>query len=257
VIIIEAAGLGGPTLPLILLPGLLASGIGSLVFVGIGSLTGLSTNAYALPPLALPDYPTPQVVDFLWTVPLALAAAVAVFAVMTLGRHTRSLVARRPFVLIPVAALVVGLLAVAFAQISGQPANAVLFSGQDEMSATMQEAANVSLGTIGLLLVVKALAWGVSLGAARGGPTFPAIFLGLLGGLLASHLPGFAETPAIGVLIGAGVVAVLRLPLSAIVLALLLTHAGAGVAPLVIVAVVVAYIGTLMLSARGTFTRTG
>ncbi|WP_432876433.1 chloride channel protein [Kribbella sp. CA-245084] len=255
VIIIEAAGIGGPMLPLILLPGLLASGIGSLVFVGIGNLTGLSTNAYALPPLALPAYPTPQLLDFLWTVPLALVAAGGVFAVMTLGRSTRSLVARRPFLLIPLAALVVGLVAIAFAQISGQTADAVLFSGQDEMSATVQGAETVSLGTIALLLVAKALAWGVSLGAARGGPTFPAIFLGLAGGLLASHLPGFAETPAVGVLIGASVVAVLRLPLSAIVLALLITQAGAGVAPLVIVSVVVAYIGTLVLSARGTVSR--
>jgi len=105
--------------------------------------------------------------------------------------------------------------------------------------------------------VAKALAWGISLGAARGGPTFPAIFLGLVGGLLAAHLPGFAETPAIGVLIGAAVVAVLRLPLSAIVLALLITRAGGGVAPLVIVSVVVAYISTLMLSARRTITPEG
>ena len=36
VILIEAAGLGGATLPLILLPGLLASGIGSLVYLGMG-----------------------------------------------------------------------------------------------------------------------------------------------------------------------------------------------------------------------------
>ncbi|MEV6267141.1 chloride channel protein [Kribbella sp. NPDC051936] len=257
VIIIEAAGLGGPTLPLILLPGLLASGIGSLVFVGIGHLTGLSTNAFALPPLTLPAYPIPRFVDFLWTVPLALVAAAGVFAVMTLARYARALVTRRPFLLIPAAALVVGLLAIAFAQISGLSANAVLFSGQDEMSATLKDAATVSQGTIALLLVAKALAWGVSLGAARGGPTFPAIFLGLVGGLLAADLPGFAETPAIGVLIGAAVVAVLRLPLSAIVLALLITRAGGGVAPLVIVSVVVAYISTLTLSARRTLTPTG
>lgn len=250
VIIIEAAGLGGPTMPLIVMPGLLAAGIGSLVFVGVGTVTGLSTNAYALPPLALPPYKTPQFTDFLWTVPLALVSAVVIFAVMTLGRQTRLLVARRPFLLIPVAALVVGLLAIAFSEISGQPADAVLFSGQEAMSATVQKAATVSLGTITLLLVAKALAWGVSLGAARGGPTFPAIFLGLVGGLLASHLPGFAETPAIGGLIGAAVVSVLRLPLSAIVIALLITQSGAGVAPLIILAVIVAYIGTLMLSAR-------
>ena len=59
VIIIEAAGLGGATLPVILLPGLLAAGIGSLVFIGMGSLTGLSSSAYAIAPLSLPKYHAP------------------------------------------------------------------------------------------------------------------------------------------------------------------------------------------------------
>ena len=45
VIIIEAAGLAGPTLPLVLLPGLLAAGIGSIVFLGLGARA-----ASAVPP---------------------------------------------------------------------------------------------------------------------------------------------------------------------------------------------------------------
>ena len=102
----------------------------------------------------------------------------------------------------------------------------------------------------GLLLLCKAVTWGISMGAARGGPTFPGIFLGLVGGVLCMHLPGLAETPAVGALIAAAVVSVLRLPLSAIILTLLITQAGAGVAPLVIVSVVVAYIATLALADR-------
>ena len=58
VIIIEAAGLGGATLPVVLLPGLLAAGVGSLVFVGIGSLTGLSQRLRHQS-LASADLPTP------------------------------------------------------------------------------------------------------------------------------------------------------------------------------------------------------
>ena len=68
-----------------------------------------------------------------------------------------------------------------------------------------------------LLLVFKGLAWGLSLGSFRGGPTFPALFLGAAAGILASHLPGFDLTGAIGVGMGAGTVSVLRLPLSAVV----------------------------------------
>ena len=40
-LLMESAGLGGATLGMVLLPGLLASGIGFLVFVGLDSLTGL------------------------------------------------------------------------------------------------------------------------------------------------------------------------------------------------------------------------
>jgi len=36
VLLIEAAGLGGPMLPLVLVPGLTAAGIGSLVSIGLG-----------------------------------------------------------------------------------------------------------------------------------------------------------------------------------------------------------------------------
>ena len=60
VIIIEAAGLGGPTLPLVLLPGLLAAGVGSLVFIGVGSVTGLSSSAYAIAPADAGAVPQPQ-----------------------------------------------------------------------------------------------------------------------------------------------------------------------------------------------------
>ena len=49
VLLIEAAGLGGPRLPLVLLPGLLAAGIGSLVSIGLGAWTGVSTAAISIP----------------------------------------------------------------------------------------------------------------------------------------------------------------------------------------------------------------
>ena len=250
VIVIEAAGLGGPTLPLVLLPGLLAAGIGSLVFIGMGSLTGLSSNAYAISPLSLAAYPHPKVGDFLWTILLSVVAAAVTFAIIELGRRTHRVVEQRIMVLTPLAALVIAALAIAFSQITDQSADAVLFSGQEAMDPIVSQAGTISLGTIALLVVCKGLAWGISLGSARGGPTFPAIFLEIAGGLLASHLPGFSETPAVGVLVGAAVVSVLQLPLASTIIALLVTQAGAGVAPLIIVGVVVAYITTKLLAAR-------
>jgi H+/Cl- antiporter ClcA len=251
VIIIEAAGLGGPTLPVVLLPGLLAAGIGSLVFIGMGDWTGLSTSAWALNPFSLPAFPGPGWGDFGWTIVLAIAAALVVFVIVQIARWTTRVVSTRPFVLTTAAALVVGGLAIAFSQATDQPTDAVLFSGQDAFASVLKDASTLSLTTLGLLLVFKGAAWSISLGNFRGGPTFPALFLGLVGGLLAGHLPGFSETPAVAVLMGAGVVSILRLPLSSVVVALLLTSkAGLGVAPLIIVAVVTAYITAEVLSAR-------
>jgi Voltage gated chloride channel len=251
VIIIEAAGLGGPTLPLVLLPGLLAAGVGSLVFIGMGNWTGLSTSAWALSPFSLPPFSGPGWSDFGWTIVLAMAAALVVFVIVELARWTTRVVSTRPFVFTTAAALVVGGLGIAFNQATDRPADAVLFSGQDAFASLLKDASTVSLTTLALLLVFKGAAWSISLGNFRGGPTFPALFLGMVGGLLAAHLPGFSETPGVAVLMGAGVVSILRLPLSSVVIALLLTSkAGLGVAPLIIVAVVTAYLTTEALSAR-------
>ena len=96
VLIIEATGLGGAVLPLVLLPGLLAAGIGSLVFIGLGSWSGFSTSAWQLTPFALPPFDGPGWGDFLWTVVLAVAVAVIAFAIMELARWSKRLVETAP-----------------------------------------------------------------------------------------------------------------------------------------------------------------
>jgi H+/Cl- antiporter ClcA len=249
VILIEAAGLGGPTLPLVLLPGLMSAGIGSLVFIGMGSLAGLSSSDYALSPFALPAYSSPTVAEFGWTVVLAVVTAVVAFGIVELARASAGQVAKKPWLLIPVVGLVVAGLAIGFAQITGQPADVVLFSGESAFDSLFSQASTLSLATLSCLLIFKGAAWGLSMGSFRGGPTFPALFIGAVGGLLAAHLPGFSETPAVAALVGAMAVSILRLPLSSVVLALLLTSsAGIATAPIVIVAVVVAYITIESLS---------
>jgi len=191
------------------------------------------------------------VVDFLWTVPLAGAITLLCMAVVLLGRHVQPLVMRAPYLLIPIAGLVVAGLAIAFTQVTDKGVDQVLFSGQDAVGPLAADPGAWSVGALAAVLLFKGLAWGVSLGAFRGGPTFPAMFLGVAAGVMASHLPGFDVTPAAAVGMGAGVVAVLRLPLSAVVLATLLTtNSGVGDTPLIIVGVVVAYVVTLVLAPR-------
>ena len=50
-LIMEAAAIGGGMMSVALLPGLLAAGIGSLVFVGLDAFTGLGTFSLAIPDL--------------------------------------------------------------------------------------------------------------------------------------------------------------------------------------------------------------
>jgi H+/Cl- antiporter ClcA len=243
VILIEAAGLGGSRMPLVLIPGLLAAGIGSLVSIGMGSLTGLSTSDISLSPLNLPAFARPDLVDFLWTIPFAAVIAVVTFLIFRLAREAQRIVTPRPFVLLPAAGLLVAGLAIAFTESTDHGANQVLFSGQSAIGPLVADPGAWSLSALALLIAFKGLAYGVSLGTFRGGPTFPAMFLGAAGGLMAAQLPGFELTPAVAVGLGAAVVAVLRLPLSAVVLATLFTvHTGLGSGPLIIVGVVVAYL---------------
>ncbi|HEY2258399.1 MAG TPA: chloride channel protein, partial [Solirubrobacteraceae bacterium] len=114
VILIEATGIGGPRLPLILLPGLLAAGIGTLVSVGLGSFTGLSTSAYALDALPLPSFVHPHLANFGWTILLAIIIAAAAQLIMRVGRSTHRIAAPRPFVVLPAVALIIAGLAIVF-----------------------------------------------------------------------------------------------------------------------------------------------
>jgi len=254
VILIEATGIGGGRLPLILVPGLLAAGIGSLVSIGMGSFTGLSSSAYALSALQLPHFGHPDIAEFGWTIALAAAIAVATRVVMSSGLAVSRPVSRRVLLLVPAVGLVVAGLAIAFHGASGKSIDEVLFSGESALPGLVAQAGTWSLSALLLLVVFKGIAYGLSLGSFRGGPTFPALFLGAAGGIMASHLPGFPLVPAVGVGLGATTAAVLRLPLSGTIIATFLTiKAGTGDEPLIIVGVVAAYLITLALtSSRGT-----
>ena len=250
VILIEATAIGGPRLRLLLVPGLLAAGIGSLVSLGIGSLSGLSTHDYALGPLPLSALSHLQASQFGWTIALAIAVAVVTSVVIRGGLFTHQFVSRRQMLLVlPAIGLIIGGLAIAFSQITGKSVDEVLFSGQDQLPGLISQAGTWSLAALAWLIVFKGLAYGLSLGSYRGGPTFPALFLGAAAGIMCSHLPGFPLPAAVPVGMGTAIVAVLRLPLSAVVLATLLTsHAGPKVEPLIIVGVVVAYVATLVMA---------
>ncbi len=248
VLMLEIAGLGRGRAPLLLLPGLLAAGVGSLVYIGLGSWSGLDTSAYSIDPLELPDFARPSLADFLWTIPLAAAVALGALATFALARRLHPVVAARPYLLTTAAGLAVAGLAIAFSEATDRGVDEVLFSGQESLPVLVSDAGTWSVGALVALIGFKGLAYSISLASFRGGPVFPALLLGGAAGVLASHLPDLDLTPAVAVGIGAAMAATLRLPLTAVLLAVVLTlSAGAGATPVIIVGVVVAYLTAVLV----------
>jgi hypothetical protein len=246
-LLMEASGLGGAMLELVLVPGLLAAGVGSLVFTGLDAWTGLGTFSLAIP--GLPHVGSPTGAEFLWALAIGVMAVPIGSGIRWLGLFLRPHVERRMLLATPAAGLAVAGLAIAFAAGTGKGSSEVLFSGQSDLGPFISNSASYTVGALLLLLVCKGLAYGVSLSAFRGGPTFPAMFLGAVGGVALSHLPGLPLIYGVAMGIGAMTVVMLRLPLTSVLLAtVLLSSDGLQVTPLVIVAVVVAYVASARLA---------
>ena len=246
-LLMEAAGLGGPMLGVVLVPGLLAAGVGSLIFIGLDSWTGFGTFS-----LAVPDIPTfgrPDGPEFLWAVGIGVAAAVLGSAIRRIGLGLQPVVEQRAVALTPVVGLAVGGLAVLFAEVTDRSSAEVLFSGQDQLPSLIQTAGGWSVGALVLLFACKGIAYGLSLSCFRGGPVFPALFLGAAGGIALSHAPGLPMIAGVGMGVGAMSVAMLNLPLTSVLLASVFLQADAvALMPLIIVSVVVAYVTSARLA---------
>lgn len=248
-LIMEVSGLGGAMLGVVLVPGLLASGVGYLIFIGLGAWSGLGTYSLSIPDL--PSFARPDAAEFGWAIGIGLAAAVLGSGIRRLALAVRPFVVQRSLVLTPVVGLLIAGLAIAYTLGTGRSYSEVLFSGQSALVPLLANAGGYSVLALLLLLACKGLAYAVSLTSFRGGPIFPAMFLGAAGGIALSHLPGLPLVPAVAMGIGAMTVTLLRLPLTAVLLAtLLLLSDGLAVMPLVIVAVVVAYVASARLQPR-------
>ena len=110
-LLMEVSGLGGAMLGVVLVPGLLAAGVGSLIFVGLNSWTGFGTFSLAVPDI--PTFTTPDVAEFLWAVGIGIAAAVLGSGIRRLALLLQPVVERRMVLLTPVAGLAVAGLAIA------------------------------------------------------------------------------------------------------------------------------------------------
>ncbi|GJF34834.1 hypothetical protein KNE206_75340 [Kitasatospora sp. NE20-6] len=254
-LLMEASGLGGAMLGMVLVPGLLAAGIGALIFTGLGSWTGLGT--YSLGLGDVPHAGRPDLAGFGWALVIGIAAAVVGTAVHRFALVLQARVERRRVVGTVLAGAVVGVIALVYAEGTGKDISEVLYSGQDQLAPLVAASAGYSVATLVVLAACKALAYAVTMSGFRGGPIFPALFVGAAGGLALSHLPGLGTTAGLAMGIGSMCVAMLKLPLTSVLLATLLMGSdGLTVVPLVIVAVVVSYVLVLRLTPKPAVPRT-
>ena len=240
-LVMEGAGLAGPLLGVILVPGLLAAGIGALIFVGLGNWTGLGSFSLAVPDL--PAVGAPTIGGLLWAIVIGAVAALLGTAVRRCGVALQPRVAARRLVATPVLGAGIAVLAILFEVSTDKDASFVLFSGQDALPKLLDSAASWSTGALILLIVCKGAAYSLSLSGFRGGPVFPGMFIGAALGVLMGDLPGLTLVAGAGVGIGAMTVAMLELPLVSVLLpSLLLASDAVHLMPLIIVGVVTSYV---------------
>ncbi len=208
----------GPALLPLLLPGFVSAAIGYLVFLGFGDWGGLDAPGLVVP--NLPLYDGVHVYD------LAVGLAVGVLAaILVAGVHRTAhvVVGTRPRLgisgLLILGGLAVGLLAFG-ADLLGADSQVVLFSGQASIPAIVGEG---SAWVVLVVIVAKFFAYAVSLGCGfRGGPIFPAIFLGIA--LASFAVVAFDVSPTLAVAVGtaAGMAAQARLIVTPVLLSALL-----------------------------------
>jgi H+/Cl- antiporter ClcA len=220
-----------------LLPGFVAAGTGALIFTGVSGWEGLHQQNLALADVA--PYDTVRIADLAWCAGLAVVIALVVVGARRLGFAVAARVSTRPLATLVGAGLLIGVLALLFRELADRPVDLVLFSGQSALPDIIAESSG---GVLLLVVVVKGLAYSLSLGSGfRGGPVFPAIAVGTaLAVAGADLLPGLETTPAIATGVAAGTAAVLRAPFSAALLAAILVgSASADTAPIAVIAAVV------------------
>jgi H+/Cl- antiporter ClcA len=240
-------GMGAAVLPL-LLPGLVAAAIGYLIFVGLGDWSGLDAPGLVVPDL--PAYNGTHVADLLVGLAVGVVTALLIGAVRRAATGIDREGTRRlgmPALLLG-GGLAVGLLAW-LAGVLGATSQDVLFSGQASVPV---EVSADSTKIVLILLACKTVAYAVSLGCGfRGGPIFPAVFLGV--GLASLPVVWFDVSPTLAIAVGsaAGMAAQTRLLFAPVLFATLLVgQEGLDATPAAVLAAVAAWLAMAALEPR-------
>src|SRR4051794_41446154 len=135
-LMMEAAGLGGATATMVLVPGLLGAGIGYLVFLGLDSWTGFGTFSLAVSDL--PAASTPTVGALGWALAAGVASALLCWVIRAAALRVRPLIVRRTLLLTPALGLAIAALAILYASVTGHDVAEVLFSGQTALGPLLR-----------------------------------------------------------------------------------------------------------------------
>ncbi len=240
-LMVEAGvGMGSALIPA-LLPGLVAAAVGYVIFVGFGSWGGLHETALTVPGLP-PYHHGLHPGDLLIGIGVGIAAALVMRGVRLIGGAVDGLThgRRRMILLLVAGGLAVGLLAL-LARALGANSQDVLFSGQTSVPSLVEQQ---SLKIVLVLLVAKALGYAISLGSGfRGGPVFPAIFLGVALSTVAEIVFGISPTLAVTVGAAAGMAAMTRLLFAPLLFSVLLVgQSGLQTMPAAVLAAATAWI---------------
>lgn len=247
-LLVEAGISRGASLIAALLPGLVAAAIGYTIFIGFGDWGGIDKAHLTVPDL--PDYGTTRVVDLLISVVVGVLAALIMTFVHGTGRAIERRGTQRLGIagLLLAGGLVTGLIA-QLASVLGADSQDVLFSGQTSIVPLVAEG---SFGIVMLLIVAKSLAYMICLACGfRGGPVFPAIFIGVGLAMLAVVAFDVSTTLAVAIGSAAGMAAALRLLFAPLILATLLTGSeGLDTAPAAVLAASAAWLVATALERR-------
>ncbi|WP_282944871.1 chloride channel protein [Cellulomonas endometrii] len=238
-----AGALGAATL----LPPLTAAAVAYVLVTGFGAWTGVPVGGLSVP--GLPAYDGIRPGDLVLAVVVGVLAAVVMAGVRRLAAllaATEPRVGRLPLLL--GSGLAVGGLALLAGALGADPQD-VLFSGQASVPVLVGGA---PVGVLLVLLVAKALAYAVSMGGGfRGGPIFPAIFLGVALAGLAVTVLDVSPTLAVAAGTAAAMASTSRLLVSAVLFAgLLVGPAGFDAAPAAVLAAVAAWLTSRALDPR-------
>ena len=130
-----------------------------------------------------------------WALAMGVVGALLGWVIRWIGLSLRPVVHLNRVLVTAGLGLVIGLTAMTYQLLSDNSFTQVLFSGQAALPELVEHAADYSVGVLILLGVCKMFAYGLSLSAFRGGPVFPAMFVGAVLGIAAAGLPGMAWRP--------------------------------------------------------------